>query len=346
MQKQTIQSGQRYEGLDHLRGLLALTVMVYHYQGWLGWTDNLIFALQRPLTLLGLYSVSTFYCLSGAALFIVYHSRTVDLNFLREFAIKRSLRICPLFWATTTVSLALVGFAATQNDSYRVFLSYSLLFSWLDPTAYFTTGAWSIGNEWAFYTLFPFLLAAYKYRLSKYLLIIVALSVSSYYAFMVIDPTIAVDDQWSAYIDPLNQVLLFVGGIIIGSLIIKRSSSSASLPILLAASSLFVVISCLFDTPHCIHGFLRLTLAGVCLAWCYGAGTVQRRTGWMGHSLDWVGSLSYSVYLLHPVVFKVAGWFLRRLASFIPDFIWKSQVTAISIFFSAVIGTMIVAHFS
>jgi len=246
----------------------------------------------------------------------------------------------------TTASLALGGFVAIYNDSYRVFLSYSLLFSWLDPTAYFTTGAWSIGNEWAFYTLFPFLLLAYKSRLSRYLLLIGTLAVSSYYAFAVINPSITVADQWSAYVAPLNQILLFVGGIVIGSLIIGHPSSRASLPILLVASLLFVAISYIFDTPHCIHGFLRLTLAGVCLAWCYGAGTFKRRNGWIVHSLDWVGALSYSVYLLHPIVFGITSRILGKAASFAPDFIWKSQVTSIITFFSAAIGTMIVSHYS
>ena len=141
---------QRYQGLDHLRGMLATLVMIYHCLLWLEVSESAPLILRGPLQLIGLYAVSTFYALSGAALFLVYRNRAVDRPFLREFVIKRAFRIIPLFWAATTATMVYRGFAPLRENPLEVMLSYSMLFSWVNPKAYFAVGAWSIGNEWAF----------------------------------------------------------------------------------------------------------------------------------------------------------------------------------------------------
>lgn len=341
-----MQARQRYEGLDHLRGVLAITVMIYHFLRWSSYGDMLHFTVQRPINLLGLYAVSTFYCLSGSALYIVYRSRQLDRGFFYEFAVKRSFRIIPLFWAATTASLVLAGFAAVHEEPLRVFLSYSLLFSWLDPAAYFTVGAWSIGNEWAFYTLFPFLLWAWKSKISRRLVLMATLAVAVYYSFGVMDSAKSVSDQWSLYIDPLNQLPLFVGGILVGAHIVERPRPRAGFPILLLASVVFVAISYAFDTQFCIGGLPRLFLVGVALAWCYGAGMVKPGEGRIARFLDWAGRLSYSVYLLHPIVYQLTSKVLFKTLQWMPDFATKAQLRVALTFSLGLLATLIVSHLS
>ena len=59
----------RYEGLDQLRGILAFSVMIYHYTEWQ--KIQLPWLLHQPLSLIGVYAVGTFYTLSGFALYVV-----------------------------------------------------------------------------------------------------------------------------------------------------------------------------------------------------------------------------------------------------------------------------------
>jgi peptidoglycan/LPS O-acetylase OafA/YrhL len=320
--------------------------MIYHFSYWMGLNDRLPFLFQRPLNLLGLYAVSTFYCLSGAALFIVYRSRKINFALLSEFAIKRIFRICPLFWVATTASIAFADFTALKTEPIRVMLSYTLLFSWFDPTAYFTTGAWSIGNEWAFYSLFPILLIAWKQPWSRICVIVLSVIASCYYAFFLISPNISVATQFATYIAPLNQVILFVGGMAVGSFIIERPQFHSSLPILLGATLIFFTISYTFDKPQCIHGVLRMAIVGICLAWCYGAGVRCRQSGKIGHILNWVGTLSYSVYLLHPIMFRITSKMVGEVISLTSDFAFKSEFRVLLILTLASVSTMIVSHLS
>lgn len=337
---------RRYEGLDHLRGLLALAVMFYHFSLWLGYDESLPFYVQRPLKLLGLYAVATFYCLSGAALYIVYRSRDLNFEYLREFLIKRSFRILPLFWVATTISLALSGFAALENDSWRIFLSYSTLFSWLDPSAYFTPGAWSIGNEWAFYSLFPLLLVGWKFLWSRILIVAASVVASSYYAFVYIDPSLSLSEQWPIYIAPLNQIVLFVGGIAAGSAIVARAPSISPLAILWGASLLFLAISYSFRSQTCFYGFSRIALIGICIAWCYGAGCLVKKSGKVGSVLDWLGALSYSIYLLHPIAFRVVNKAMDLLLSRYPFLKNGEYWVSILVLLVSVVVTLVVSYCS
>ena len=149
----------RVTGLDQLRGALATIVMIFHYSCLT--KPHLPSFIQLSLDKLGYYSVCSFYVLSGAALYIVYHKRSLSLKFCRDFFIKRFARIAPLFWLATTLALALQMFGdGSLPGSKNIFLVYSLLFSWVDPGLYYVGGAWSIGNEWVFYSIFPLMLLA------------------------------------------------------------------------------------------------------------------------------------------------------------------------------------------
>jgi exopolysaccharide production protein ExoZ len=59
---------KRLESLDYLRGLMAVSVMAFHYVSW---------SFVKPgadslLGKLGIYAVSIFYILSGVSLSFVY----------------------------------------------------------------------------------------------------------------------------------------------------------------------------------------------------------------------------------------------------------------------------------
>ena len=71
----------RINSIDHLRGCLSVGIVIYHLSAW-------FFGAPNPSGLLakiGLYGVSIFFCISGAALYIAHHKDTINLRGLLSF---------------------------------------------------------------------------------------------------------------------------------------------------------------------------------------------------------------------------------------------------------------------
>lgn len=305
----------RIHGLDQLRGLLAFSVMLYHYALW---SEVQLPALaDSVLHMLGIYAVSSFYVLSGAALFIVYHKKPVDFIFLRDFAIKRTARIVPLFWLATTLNL-LPGWwqAGWLPSREQLVLTYSLAFSWLDPSAYYAVGAWSIGNEWAFYSLFPLLMLAWRFhRIAFGALLVLCACCGLVYAYRFLDASVPYTEQWDRYIEPLNQVVLFAFGVALGGPILRRGiHNRTALWVGGISTAVFVALAHHVYQNHLpsVMGFNRVVFVVICFAWCYAAG-LARPPALISGAVEFLGKLSYSVYLLHPLAHNYLNILLRKL---------------------------------
>jgi peptidoglycan/LPS O-acetylase OafA/YrhL len=311
----------RNETLDYLRGLLALSVMAYHYLSWAG--VMLPWPLNQTLQRLGIYGVSAFYVLSGAALGLVYANREVNRPFLREFAAKRFWRIVPLFWLASFLAIlpplwvaALRHNPALAPDPLRVLLNFSLLFAWVQPHAALTVGGWSIGNELVFYSLFPFLLLALRSR-GRWLVAVGMAALTAFFAFRVLSPAVPLPEQWVAYVHPLNQIHFFAGGVGIG-LFTRAHPKLPALPLqALALATALLFVSWPAATPAAlVSGWARLLFSLLALAACFAAATWGRPLpGWPARALRWLGGVSYSLYLLHPLVWYWLTVPLRRLHS-------------------------------
>ncbi len=158
-----ISDGQdNLEAIDALRGYAILFVIAVHS---IGHNKDLVWPLVRPLTL-GFYGVQLFFLASALTLLMSW-SRSNDLFWLRsfKFLIRRFFRIAPLYY------LAIVFYWFSYQESagsFRFELLFATLFfynAWspyLIPTVPGWTpvpGGWSIGVEFCFYFIFPFLAA-------------------------------------------------------------------------------------------------------------------------------------------------------------------------------------------
>lgn len=207
---------QRIESLDYLRRIMAISVMLYHYYSWSFGT----LGVETLLGKLGIYAVSIFYVLSGLSLTIVYYQRIKTISDISRFFIKRLFRIFPLFWLVITVSLLyryIAGSGELDVSLYIIFLNYSLLFSFFDPTAYLSTGAWSIGNEVVFYSVLvlAFFLSN-KNIIVLSCIILLSFIIGFYISNELLNSHQLLSKQWNTYINPLNQFYLFMSGVVIG----------------------------------------------------------------------------------------------------------------------------------
>lgn len=304
---------KRLYNLDYLRGITAFGIMIYHY---LSWTLGK-FTADTFMGRLGIYGVSIFYILSGLTLFYVYYDRmTLSIKNLTTFFKKRVFRIFPLLWLVTIIAIIL---RKKTPDFSNLFFNLTGLFGFVKWDTYFSAGVWSIGNELVFYVFFPiFILLSKAHRPFFIILNIILFSLYVYFAFVKLNPELTLSDQWRNYVNPLNQVFLFLSGFLIGLLFrnIKINNLYAFV-LLFLGLSLFVFLPAQNDTINLVTGINRLFFTGSCLLICFGFYKLTFNLPIAIHKpLALLGEISYSVYLLHPILYNLVGRFRNHTIYF------------------------------
>ena len=298
----------RLYNLDYLRGLAAFAIMLFHYLiliETLANSDTMRSGiLGLILSRIGVYGVSVFYVLSGLTLYHVYFSSMkpsiVDVAL---FAKKRALRIFPLLWLATILTVMLGDNLPSVGDLAVILSGLFSIVKWKNN---FPRGVWSIGNELVFYALFPVLVLITKK--SKALLAITTIvffSIYVYIAFVLITPGIMNRPRWRIYSNPLNQAFLFVGGYLIGHLARNISvGKKTQLAALAFTLGVFTLYPTNIDFTDLFSGPRRLVFTLCCIAtcFCFYKLTIKLPT-FIHKPLTALGEASYSLYLLHPVVF-------------------------------------------
>lgn len=292
----------RLHGLDYLRGLSALGIMVYHYTTWM-WGE------REPSTFLGrvgIYGVASFYVLSGITLGYIYASQlTLSKADLLDFYTKRFFRIFPLLWLATLISILLSKHAPNIPDLLLNLTGLFGLFKW---KTYFATGAWSIGNELTFYLTFPLLVFLLrKSRFGGLIALGIPVALFLYFAFYLLQANRSLADQWHLYTNPLNQLALFAGGVVMGRFI--NPASTQARHSFLACSlglGLFMLIPITGNSSALVVGLTRILLSISCVLLGYSFFRTERAPVYLDKPLAILGQASYSLYLLHPIVYAVA----------------------------------------
>ena len=297
----------RVESLDCFRGVMAVSVMLYHYSLW--YIGEVSFS--TTLGKLGIYAVSIFYILSGLSLSLVYQEKLSNFVELREYAIKRLFRIAPLFWLALTISVCykFIYYNYAGGDGsinlYELFLNYTLTFGFFEPAAYFSTGAWSIGNEIVFYSIFP---VAMIFSRKIFLSVIFPLSflVYCYYAFNILQLDMSIDEQWTEYVNPFNQSFLFFLGVFLGLFKVELSrffeGKYLSIMLFFLSGTVFVLVP-VDNNSDIIYGWTRLVMTFVSFFIVLSVLFMPLPDNLLvRRSLLFLGATCYSIYLLHPLV--------------------------------------------
>lgn len=290
----------RVESLDWLRGIMAISVMVFHL---------MILNYEMPDVsgvfgrLGGIYAVSIFFVLSGLSMAIVYNGRIFDLKSSLSFFIKRIFRIWPLLWLCV-IYMAIKGGGVGFE---RLIINLTATFSLFDPRAYINMGAWSIGNEMVYYALTPFVIAIYdRSKVIGDLLVAISLAVYLYFAFVVLNPLSSLEDQWVLYINPLNNLFLYMVGVFV---YYNRSALKMSqvLNCLLVVSSVLIFVFYPVDGNriNIVTGFNRIAfsvLSVLLVIGVYNFALYRYVPRFLASSLSLLGVATYGIYLMHPVV--------------------------------------------
>lgn len=283
----------RIYNLDYLRGLAAFSIMVYHYS---------LFTYGKPdastvLGRLGIYGVSIFYVLSGLTLYLAYKNRMNNGKEVAGFFVKRTFRIFPLLWLATIATLVLYDGLPTMSTIVLNLTGFFGFVAWSDNIA---TGAWSIGNELVFYSIFPLFFLLMKWsRWAMIILLTGFLALYVWFAFRT-DAT-----TWNVYTNPLNQVFLFAAGFVMGW-ITKNINQKLNLLLLTIGVLLFIFLPVEGEQMSLVAGWNRMIFSGICILICFSFFKLTKELPEIiDRSLRWLGETSYSLYLLHPLVYSV-----------------------------------------
>jgi peptidoglycan/LPS O-acetylase OafA/YrhL len=309
---------RQVQGLDGLRGLAALYVVLFHC--WLytfpgypdssapPWLDGLMF---------GRLAVVFFLVLSGFSLAISPARHGWGSGGVGQFLRRRAWRILPPYWAALVMSLIISWFVVPASHFGPPTGSSILVYGLLAQdmfTAPTPNGAfWSIGVEAELYLLFPLLLFVRRRWGAVVVVVCVALPVIAR-GLMAVDASPVEGANWLAP----NLAPVFVAGMV-GAGVVVASDRVRRLPwgwfAVLAAVpvvALGVVRGSVWTVNHYFWVDLAIAPAMTMLIAAVATGRpavlVRLLTARPVRSL---GSFSYSLYLIHlPIVLAV----IRRVA--------------------------------
>jgi exopolysaccharide production protein ExoZ len=125
------------------------------------------------------------------------------------------------------------------------------------------------------------------------------------------NPNIPLASQWNLYTNPLNQVLLFLSGFLIG-LLLKKRLLNYNLKIILFSIGLILFIyipSNGKDTINIVTGIERIIFSICCIMICVSLYKTELKFNKIIHKpLIFLGDISYSIYLIHPIVYSVVKY--------------------------------------
>jgi exopolysaccharide production protein ExoZ len=302
----------RIESLDWLRGMMAVSVMAYHFHGFLFYWPKADSTLGR----LGIYAVSLFFILSGLSIAIVYNRFIKDPKTSFFFFIRRIFRIWPLFWVLILLRAAV---SLMRNDPFSLrllFLNLTTLFGFISPGSYILTGAWSIGNEMVYYALTPLIIWLFNKNL-RYgnLFVAVTVTIGLLFSFFILTPDKTLEQQWEVYINPFNNLFLYSTGIGMYYNFRGREVNRFVIGILLFFSVIaFIMLPYTGDQINLVTGSGRIAFSLMSIIIVF---SFYKLVVILPHAIETplgiLGMSTYSIYLLHPVIFSLISGLSTRL---------------------------------
>lgn len=293
--------------LDILRVASSFAIVIYHFR------DQFDASIWPWVTSPGLdnlsLAVDLFFVISGFIIASVYAGRLRSRDDYRAFMIKRFARIYPLHAATLLVFVglgALYWLGVYQPNhpgafDARCLPSNLLLVHSLNVCSGLTFNAvsWSISAEMLLYLAFPLMLPLVRRP------ILLAMAITSSLALVA---TLGAWSDWDWTRATFDWgILRAIPAFMIGVLAWRMKPVLVRLP----AASILFWLTVMIVIIGLIAGWSRhLLLAGVYLIAILGVAASQRPVGRWVRRIAPLGQLTYSIYMLHPILNTIALGFV------------------------------------
>lgn len=326
-------------------GVLLLTTGTYDFEGGYGRVGgSLILGMQT--------SVFVFFALSAFLLSRPYIRAALHgapMPSARRYLRHRVGRIVPAFWATVVVILIAYGRQGSGMGDVLALLGFVQVYHH-GQVAALVDHAWSLNVEWLFYLLLPPLAAgsAWLIRRSPRGGTLAAVGIVAVAGAGVLLERVGLDAVTPVTQSPLGGLRSFLPGILLAVLAVRwpQPGPWRRLPRWTSAALVAVGALLLWRTPHLaptgdsLRVFLG-TVAGGCIL---AATVVRQYRGapvWLlcrGPVVGWFGERSYSIFLVHGVVY----WALHDVGDGQP--IWRRLAIALVVTLPAIAVAAEVLH--
>ncbi len=311
----------RIDWLDFLRGAAALAVVLFHVRVtlWVGWrvlmTDESSSSIDRALAWITLpfpffgTTVMLFFVVSGFA--IHYPYALAGTTFAAgPYALRRVFRIYPAYLAVVLLTVAAEQTAAALGNGApstwgKVLASAAMAQNYLPPAGQMAgnPALWSLPVEVELYLAYPLLLWIWRRAGTRNMLLLVA-AVSICAALPLLK-----GHQW-----PMGNFakywIIWVSGAVLAQqlrtnrLPVWRVSYTMMIVAGLGVAVAARAVGIAFGFEHFIWGGIYFLVT----FWGLAAGAPLRHVPvWIRRSMNVVGEMSYSLYLIHFPLFLVLG---------------------------------------
>jgi exopolysaccharide production protein ExoZ len=300
------------ESLQVLRALAALIVVMIHVEG-----EAIHRFGKSPLPQFvggGIIGVDVFFCLSGFIMYYTMHGKFGTQGTVLGFLQKRFLRIYPVYWVATVLTL-LVGYWEPRVVDWRalnpIMVAKSLML-FPQGIAPVLRQGWTLVHELKFYVVFGLLLIL-PHRRSIPLFWVWAVGSAATLVLSVVSGRWLVEDGVGRIVNyllhPVN--LEFLSGILAAWVVLHKRTTAWLDAGLLAVGVVWAgIVTHYFwalkpDTKY--HAVILFALPSFLLV--LGATLVERR--WRPEIPRWLvklGDASYSTYLFHELLIPTAIW--------------------------------------
>jgi peptidoglycan/LPS O-acetylase OafA/YrhL len=304
---------------------MALAVAFYHFTIWYPVFQPGRFMAYTSAKA-GHYGVEGFFIISGFCFFHIYGPGSFRGRGLRDFHIKRFLRIAPLYYLAVTLNVVLGNVVGPPHTARMLLENATLTFGLFHPNHSLVLGGWSIGIEYVFYLVFPLLAwAAGRFRPFLLLAALATVLLSVPYTLWLVPAASMVGDmKFHTYVQVANHAyLFFLGGLV--------AQARARIPwrlgrpaFLVLAAGLGLVFSRylrnFYDHFVVMEGPQRYAFAALCLGMVALFAFRDFPESRLKRAGIFLGEISYSVYLIHPfaqeILLRLAPWGLPPALGF------------------------------
>lgn len=337
----------RLPNLDPLRFFLASFVLLFHLPQ-LSANQGLPFFDELPIFHRGLEAVYMFFVLSGFLIIrLIYRAKIRDTFSIKDFYIRRILRIFPLYYLVLgfglffyNVLLPFLNIPFEINYTWKEALFYNVFFLPNVFAKIYEPGGileilWSIGIEEQFYLVIAPLLFFINV---KWILRVLSVLLIGYFIL-----------YWSDVFEVLRKYTfvffyLFSGGVIAimeEKKMLEFSKHSAIFPLVICIVTLFY-----FATDWFMFESLWLWAAFTCLLFGFFIHSLafnNRGVEVKSKILNHFGSISYGIYMFHAIVLNAVVFLFLKL-EFLQNL--NGILTIILMYLLTFAGTLLIAHLS
>jgi peptidoglycan/LPS O-acetylase OafA/YrhL len=275
-------SRRLYE-IDALRGIAAVSVVLFHYLTKYNHQQNIIIDFSH-----GGLGVNLFFMISG---FVIYMSLS-NANSLKVFVQNRLIRLYPAYWSAIFITSCVLYMVGEAVDPSKLIANLSMLQYWMRVDN--IDGVyWTLRVELTFYiliaTLYFFRIMGVVHRV-VILWLFIQILIKVLMLQTGVDPTIYFTLRVLNSLFILDFSHLFIAGIMLYHIYIGKQEAKSWLVLALSC-----LVSYIIDSNVHFFAFLLFNIIFFMI--------VKNKIGILRNKfLLFFGGISYSLYLIHQVV--------------------------------------------